>query len=121
MICERALQPAGNYPTARPAGKRKIGKNRPRTSLLKSLINVPKVGANLVVQFRNGQWRLLLYPLPPQRLWETLGAVLLPAVSPNAINAFLPDGVFPANLGTIPKLRRAGRACCWNIARYVSE
>jgi len=34
MICERALQPAGNYPTARPAGKLKISKNRPRTNLL---------------------------------------------------------------------------------------
>jgi len=33
MICERALQPASNYPTVRPAGKRKIGKNRPRTNL----------------------------------------------------------------------------------------
>jgi hypothetical protein len=29
--------------------------------------------------------------------------VLLPAVSPNAINAFLPDSVFPTNLGTIPQ------------------
>jgi len=35
-------------------------------------------------------------------LGETLGAVFLLAVSPNAINAFLPDSIFPTNLGTIP-------------------
>jgi hypothetical protein len=63
----------------------------------------------------NSVYRFIRYTA--QRLWEILGAVLLPAVSPNAINAFLPDSVFPTNLGTIP-------TCCmaWSIAaRWKSQ
>jgi len=37
------------------------------------------------------------------------GPVLLPAVRPNAINAFLPDSVFPTNLGTMSILFGPGR------------
>ena len=44
-----------------------------------------------------------------ERLWDDLGAVLLPAVNPNAINAFWPIPFSPQLLGQYPKIGKVFR------------